>query len=255
MSKTLDSFVIEPKTGSHPTIVVDSHEAASASGIVKKLVEKGVTVTTKHLEKGDYVISDRCAIERKTVRDFAYTLTRRHLFDQILTLKNHYETTILVLEGYLPMIYKFTRVNPMAIWGAMFSLAKNGIPLIHTSNQKETVDFLVIAGKQEQFVSKRIPTLHTVKNKQTLVDSQLYLIASLPNIGHEKAVAILQTYNTPIDALSNLETWSKRVHGIGPLITQKVSKILNTPFAKDQNLQTRPSETHSASLLGKKEKT
>jgi ERCC4-type nuclease len=243
-SETLDSFVIEPKTEDHPTIIVDSHEATSASGIVKKLVENGVTITTKHLEKGDYVISDRCAIERKTVRDFAYTLTRRHLFDQILTLKNHYETTILLLEGYLPMIYKFTRVNPMAIWGAMFSLAKKGIPLIHTSNQKETVDFLITAGKQEQFVSKRIPTLHAVKNKQTLGDSQLYLIASLPNIGHEKAVAILQTYNTPLDALSNLETWSKQVHGIGPLITRKVSRIINTPFVKGQNPLTS-SETHS----------
>ena len=244
-SETLDSFVIEPKTETHPTIIVDSHEATSASGIVKRLVEKGVTVRTKHLGKGDYVISDRCAIERKTVRDFAYTLTRRHLFDQILTLKSHYETTILLLEGYLPMIYKFTRTNPMAIWGAMLSLAKNGVPLIHTSNQKETVDFLITAGKQEQFTSKRIPTLHAIKSKQTLGDSQLYLIASLPNIGHEKAVAILQTYNTPMDALSNLETWSKQVHGIGPLITRKVSRILNSPFVKDQNPQTPSSETYS----------
>jgi len=229
----LDSFVAKPKTESYPTIVVDSHEATSASGIVKKLMERGVTVKTQHLEKGDYIVSDRCAVERKTVRDFAYTLTRRHLFNQILTLKHHYETTILILEGYLPMIYKFTRVNPMAIWGAMFSLAKNGIPIIHTANQKETVDFLITAGKQEQFVSKRIPTLHAIKNTQTLADSQLYLLASLPNIGHEKATAILQAYSTPMAALSNVETWPKQVHGIGPLITRKTDGILNTPFVKD----------------------
>ena len=59
-----------------PTIIVDSREASTASKIVKGLRERGVTVKTEVLEKGDYILSDVCAVERKTVQDFVYTLTR-----------------------------------------------------------------------------------------------------------------------------------------------------------------------------------
>lgn len=109
-----------------PTIIVDSREANSAAKIVKGLRERGVNVKVQMLEKGDYVMSDECAIERKTVHDFVYTLTRRYLFEQIFTLKEIYSKPLLVLEGYLPIIYKFSRIQPAAVWGAMFNLAKNG---------------------------------------------------------------------------------------------------------------------------------
>ena len=86
------------KRDEEPTIIVDSREASSASKIVKGLVERGVNVKTAPLEKGDYVVSDQCAVERKTVTDFVYTLTRRHLFDQIFTgMRN--EHIINILDG------------------------------------------------------------------------------------------------------------------------------------------------------------
>jgi len=58
--------------------------------IVKGLIERGVNVKTELLDKGDYILSDQCAVERKTVRDFIYTLTRRYLFEQLFGLKEAY---------------------------------------------------------------------------------------------------------------------------------------------------------------------
>lgn len=229
-TETLVPYIREPKKEPQPMIIVDSHEASSASKIVKGLVERGAKVQSLPLPKGDYILSDRCAVERKTVHDFVYTLTRRYLFDQLFGLKELYPTAIVLLEGYLPIIYKFTRINPSAVWGAMFALAKQGIALVHTSNYKETVDFLYTAAKQEQIIEKRIPVVHAAKKIATLADAQLYLIASLPNIGREKALAILKSYQTPINALINVDGWAKDVHGLGPIISKKVKKILNTPF-------------------------
>ncbi|MDH5448014.1 MAG: hypothetical protein OEY24_06650 [Candidatus Bathyarchaeota archaeon] len=229
-TETLIPYIEEPKKEPQPTIIVDNHEASSASKIVKGLVERGAAVKTHPLSKGDYILSDRCAVERKTVHDFVYTLTRRYLFDQLFGLKELYPTAIVLLEGYLPIIYKFTRINPSAVWGAMFALAKQGIALVHTTNYKGTVDFLYTAAKQEQIVEKRIPVVHAAKKTATLADAQLYLVASLPNIGHEKALAILESYQTPINALINVDGWAKEVHGLGPVISKKVKKVLNTPF-------------------------
>ncbi len=229
-TETLMPFIKAPEKEPQPTIIVDSHEASSASKIVSGLVERGANIKKHPLQKGDYILSDLCAVERKTVHDFVYTLTRRYLFDQLLGLKETYPTTIILLEGYLPIIYKFTRINPSAVWGAMFALARQGIAIVHTTNYKETVDFLYTAAKQEQIVEKRAPVVHAAKKTETLTDSQLYFVASLPNIGREKALAVLKSYQTPMNALLNVEGWAKEVNGLGPVISRKVQAVLHTPF-------------------------
>ncbi len=231
-TETLLPFIKEKKkeNGEEPTIIVDNREANTATKIIKDLTEKGARIKTATLEKGDYVLSDECAVERKTVQDFVYTLTRRYLFEQIFRLKDAYPKSLLLIEGYMPMIYKFSHIQPVAVWGAMFNLAKNGIPMVSTASHKETADFLYVAAKQEQIVEKRAPTVHPFKRNETLSDAQVFFLASLPNIGREKATAILQSYQTPFNALINVDDWSKTVNGLGPVITNKVKDVLGTPY-------------------------
>ena len=218
------------KNAEEPTIIVDSREASSAAKIVKGLVERGVTVKTETLEKGDYILSDQCAVERKTVHDFVYTLTRRYLFEQLFRLKEAYPKALILLEGYLPIIYKFSHIQPAAVWGAMFNLAKNGIALVNTTSYKESIDFLYVAARQEQIVEKRAPAIHPCKKTETLADAQVYFVASLPNIGREKAVAILKAYQTPLNAFINVDDWAKTVYGLGPVISNRVKEVLSTPY-------------------------
>src|SRR4030067_822090 len=163
-TETLLPYLKEKKQNNsdEPTIIVDSREANTAAKIVKGLIERGVHIKTATLEKGDYILSDECAVERKTVHDFVYTLPRRYLF--------------------------------------------------------------------EQMVEKRIPTVHAFKRCVTLPDSQVYFVASLPNIGREKAVALLKSYQTPLNVLINVDGWSKTVNGLGPIISNKVQEVLNVPF-------------------------
>ena len=230
-TETLVPFMKEKKDSEEqPTIIVDSREASSASKIIKGLIERGANVKTQALDKGDYILSDQCAVERKTVQDFVYTLTRRFLFEQVFKLKEVYPKSMLLIEGYMPMIYKFSKIQPSAVWGAMFNIAKNGVPMINTSNQTETADFLYTAAKQEQLVEKRSPIVHACKKTDTISEAQLYFIASLPSVGREKATAILQSYQTPQNALINVADWSKTVNGLGPVITNKVKEVLTTPY-------------------------
>jgi ERCC4-type nuclease len=213
-----------------PTIIIDSREANSAPKIAKGLRERGVNVKTEQLEKGDYILSDVCAVERKTVQDFVYTLTRRFLFEQLFRLKEVYPKSLILLEGYLPIIYKYSRIQPASVWGAMFSLARNGISIVNTTSYKETVDFLYVAAHQEQIIEKRSPTVHAFKKVDSISDAQVYFIASLPSIGREKAIAILKSYQTPINALMNTDDWTETVHGLGPIISNKAKEVLNSPF-------------------------
>ena len=216
--------------GEKPIIIVDSREATTAPKIIKGLRENGAEIKIETLPKGDYVLSNACAVERKTISDFVYTLTRRHLFEQLFLLKENYSNPIILIEGYLPIVYKFSRINPYSVWGAMFALAKNGIALIHTTNYKETIDFLYTAARQEQIIEKRVPVVHPVKKFETLSDAQIFFIASLPNIGKEKAEAILRHYQTPFNALVNVDNWAINIKGLGNKTAKRVKEVLHTSF-------------------------
>ena len=229
--ETLIPYIREHK-GDHPLIIMDSREATTAPKIIKGLKELGAEVSIQPLEKGDYVISDVCAIERKTVRDFVYTLTRRYLFDQLFGLKDTYEKPFILIEGYLPIIYKFSKIQPSAVWGAMFALAKQGVLMIHTTSYQETVDFLYTAARQEQIVEKRKPAVHSVKKLDTVTDAQVFFVSSLPNVGREKATALLQAYQNPLNALINVDDWAENIHGLGPKITEKVRQVLHTAYTE-----------------------
>jgi ERCC4-type nuclease len=241
--ETLVPFICDKKKGEEPMVIVDSREASSAKKVVKGLVEKGVTIKTQMLDKGDYVLSDQCVVERKTVNDFVYTLTRRYLFEQLFLVKDVYPKVLLVLEGYLPVIYKYSSISPQAVWGAMFNLAKNGIAIVNTASPKETADFLYTAAKQEQIVEKRSPIVHAVKKCDTLADAQIYFVASLPSIGREKATALLDVYKTPVNALMNVEQWPKLVNGLGPVITNKVKEVISTPYDVSKQRDCETDET------------
>jgi len=231
-AETLIPYLKEKKANEQqqPTIIVDCREINTAMKIVKGLQERGVSIQSQQLEKGDYVLSDVVAVERKTVRDFVYTLTHRYLFEQLFRLKEVYPKALILLEGYLPIIYKYSRIQPSAVWGALFSLARNGIPIVTTTSYKETIDFLYVAARQEQIIEKRVPTVHAFKNYDSTSDAQIYFVASLPNVGREKALALLKSYQTPLNALINVDDWSETVHGLGPIISNKAKEVLRTPF-------------------------
>ncbi len=234
-SETLMPYLKERKEEEQPKIIVDSREASGASKIIKGLRERGADVRVEFLEKGDYIVSDECAFERKTVQDFVYTLTHRYLFEQLFLLKEAYQKPFILIEGYFPIIYRFSRINPSAVWGAMFSLAKQGVNLIQTTSYRETIDLLYTSARQEQIVEKRVPTVHPIKKTETLADAQIFFLASLPNIGREKSINLLTVYETPFNALVNLNRWAKDVYGLGPKITEKVGEVLHTPYSESKN--------------------
>lgn len=70
-TETLLPYLKEKKgEEQEPTVIVDSREANTAAKIVRGLRERGVNVKVEVLNKGDYVLSDVCAVERKNCSRF-----------------------------------------------------------------------------------------------------------------------------------------------------------------------------------------
>ena len=127
-------------------IYVDPRER----GMAKLLEAKGMEVTLRNLDVGDYVVSDRVAIERKTAQDFVASIIdpESDLFRQIGDLSRSYDRPILILEGR----DLYTRqVNPNSIRGALLTVAvEYGVPIIPTEYQHETASVIALLANREQ---------------------------------------------------------------------------------------------------------
>jgi len=210
-------------------IIVDSREASKSPRIVRGLSEANISVSVSKLDSGDYVLSEDCAIERKTVFDFVKTLTHRELFEQLFSLKRKYKKAFLLLEGYMPAVFKYSKIKPQVIQGALYSIAKCGIGLVPTISQKETVSFLCVAVKQELSGGGK-PVIRHGGAKKTLPDKQLFFMVGLPKIGPDRAIQILESYPNPLIALKSLNTWNYDVQGVGRGISRAVEEVLLSSF-------------------------
>ncbi|WXG42766.1 MAG: ERCC4 domain-containing protein [Promethearchaeati archaeon SRVP18_Atabeyarchaeia-1] len=247
---TLDSYA-KGSGGSNSgrvTVFVDNRELRSR--VSEYLRELDVNVVEKQLSVADYVVSDRVAVERKSVNELASSIYTNRLFDECSRLKDAYEIPILVLEGYMPIIFKMRKVNESSIWGAMTSLAVQlRISIVPTPDTKHTARFIERLAYSEQVKVKRPIVIRPKEKTLTLAQQQQYLICGLPNVGVTLADSLLSKAQTPYNVFRQIaeaeilqsKTGKTRrlsgpisdVKGIGPTIVESAKKILTSPYLKD----------------------
>jgi len=228
-------------------VCIDSNEAVMAGKIVNYLKLSGCIVRAINLPNCDYLVSDRCGIERKEVKDFAVSLKDGRLFEQAKRLSESYEKPLLILQGHLPTISKFTKISPNSLWGALSSLALDfGIAVIPTPDEHSTAQLINRLAHHEQAKENRPIQVRREKRKASLSEEQLYFICGIPNIGRSFAENLLNRFQTPMQVIKEIadaeihisKTGKTRhllgplgeVRGIGPSIAEKAKRILNTPY-------------------------
>ncbi len=213
-------------------VYVDSREMKSE--VVRRLYEMGVTVRVRNLEAGDYVLSDRVAVERKTVDDFVESIVDKRLFEQLLKLKMYYYKPILIIEGI--NIYK--RLNPNAIRGALATVAVDmGIPIIQTSNAEETAELIVAIARREQEGKEREVSPHVGKTKRTLREQQEYVVSAISEIGPVLARNLLEHFQTIERIATASEDELMKVPKIGRKIARRIRLLMTTPYDEADRIE------------------
>ncbi len=241
-AESLIPYLVEKPVREKPVILVDSREYKAAPKVVKVLRDLGAAISVQKLDNGDYVVSEDCVIERKEIRDYVHTLTRRDLFKQMLALKEAYPKAIVIVEGYMPIIYRFSKIKPSAIWGSIYALTSSGIFVIHTTNCRETAEFIYTAAKHEQFIIRKIPSARPgVKKFESMADAQEFLVAGLPHIDRARGQYLLKHFVTPRRVFMATRQELTKVKGIGERIAEDIERILDEPYVS--RLKSTSSET------------
>lgn len=209
-------------------IIIDNRERNEE--LIESIRAHGIDIEIKSVHVGDYVISDRVCIERKTISDFESSIINGRLFDQIKRLKEHYELPILILEGDSD----YFRLKNNVINGAIAALFIDyGVEVIYTYDEQNTAAIIASMAKHEQNSEEREPTLKGGARAYTREQFQEYVIGNLPGIGPKLAKSLLSHFksikniaNASIDELVKVEK-------IGKKKAQLIHSTINESYEED----------------------
>ena len=212
-------------------VVVDQRELDSP--IAKELSRReGVRTRLETLEVGDYVLSDRVAVERKSVADFLDTLTGgdRSMFEQVGDLSRAYARPVVILEG--EDLYGERNVHPNAIRGALSSLAIDfDASVLRTEDEEDTADLLEVVASREQEESDRTVSVHGEKSGKTLAEQQEYVVGSVADIGPVTARALLEEFKTVEAVMTARKEDLMEVSGVGEVTADRLREVVGSDYS------------------------
>ena len=230
-------------------ICVDSNEASGRRDIVNYFRLSGFEVEVRRLDVCDYVVSDRCGIERKDVSDFLGSMKDGRLFAQARDMAEAYERPVLILEGRMSRAFRRSRMRPASVYGALASLVLDyGVSIIPTEDPEATSVLLHRLAYREQVREERPVQLRSVRRDMPPHMQQVFLLSGLPQIGTTLAEELLNRFDSPfrvMEELANAEISVSKsgktrrlsgplsdVRGIGPVIVENSQRLLTGSFAE-----------------------
>ncbi len=223
----------ELMTGDGLTIYVDQRE--TRAGVATFLAKAGVDLKLQNLGVGDYIVSDKICIERKSTSDFLDSLVnkRRNLLEQIHRLKTEYEKPLLIIEG--DSIYGHRDVHPNVVRAVMAAIALDlSVPIIQTRDVADTASLIYVIAKREQKPNKTEMSPHGKKPAASLREQQEYIISALPNIGIVTARNLLRQFKTVGGILTASKEDLMKVEHVGEKTAEYIKELLDAGYRESE---------------------
>lgn len=216
-------------------VIVDHRERGS--GIIEELHKHELEVAVQELKIADYVIQGKnsegnvqsVGVERKSLNDFLNSIIDHRLIEQLLVLKENFDSPILILEGD-ENIYEIRDFHPNAIRGMLAAIAIDfQIPILSTKNFRDTASLLAIIAKRLEKPRKAISLL-AKRKPLSLKEQQEYLVSSLPGIGSTIAKSLLKKFKSIKEIVNADSKDLQKVDKLGPKKASKIKKVLTKKY-------------------------
>lgn len=211
-------------------VVVDQRELHST--VARQLSKRSdIQTRLETLSVGDYICSDRVAVERKTVDDFLDTLLgeERSLFEQASDLTRHYPRSVFLIEG--DNLYEKRDVHPNAIRGSLTSLAVDfGVSVLFSSDEDDTTKIISTIATREQEHNDRTISVHGEKQAKTLSEQQEYVVASIAEIGPVTARSLLSEFGSVEAVMTADKQTLMEAEGVGEVTAERIRDVVGSQY-------------------------
>ncbi|MBN1538734.1 MAG: DEAD/DEAH box helicase [Candidatus Thermoplasmatota archaeon] len=226
ISATLDEYsdeVVRISEGEGSLIEVDQREMPSS--VVEELIRSGFKVKPLPLGEGDYRISSRLVVERKTAQDLSDSLVDGRLFEQVTRLRENFERPMMVIEGDDPFNKRNIKKN--ALYGALASITIDyNIPVMFTTGPEETAEFLMVLARREN--KERRPQQRSGRAKKSgLREVQIGTLSGLPGISTVLAGKMISHFGSLEKVFTASEKELTEVEGIGSRKAREIRAVLS----------------------------
>jgi len=194
--------------------------------VIELLKKLGATINETNLVDGDFVCSERIAIERKTHSDFISSIIDGRIFEQSKNLKESFERPIIIIEGY-----SNREINENALKAAVASLVIDfGMSLINTRNESDTAKTIYWIAKKEQEEGKRAVAFKVGKKPFDSKMVKEFIASGIPGVSNVLSKRLLKKFGSLEKLFSATEEELKSVEGIGEKLAKKIKKISSEKY-------------------------
>ncbi|MEM5790889.1 MAG: ERCC4 domain-containing protein [Candidatus Aenigmatarchaeota archaeon] len=194
--------------------------------IIEKLKRSDIVINEQMLEVGDFIISQRVAIERKSYSDFISSIIDGRIFEQASLLRKNFEKPIIIIEGY-----SNREINENALKGALASLLIDfGISILMTRNPLDTAKTIFWIAKKEQFEGKKDIVIKIGKKPKDIKKLQEFIISSFPGISSILGKRLLEKFGSLEKVFNASEEELVKVKGISKNLAKKIKRILVSSY-------------------------
>jgi Fanconi anemia group M protein len=201
-------------------IIADVRENSELINYLGKL---GANVTVKQMDLGDFQVSDRMIIERKTTKDFEASIMDGRLFEQAVRLEE-FEKPIIVIEGREGKP-EAERIHQNAFLGAIISLLVDfNIQVMFTKDEYKTAELIFVIAKREQLQENRPIRFLEKRKALTFEHQQLRVLEAFPTIGPQTSKKLLDELHT-LEAIFNADE-KELARVIGQAKAEKMKELI-----------------------------
>ena len=179
------------------------------------------------LPVGDYIVSDRMCVERKTVSDFESSVMNSRLFEQIDRLSAGFAKPVLLIEGddceFL--------MHPNVVLGTIISLyTDHNIQVIRSKETSETALMLAKLAEREQSSKEHMPKIAGSKRAFTNSQWQMLILSAIPGVGPKLSRSLIRHFKSIKNVVSASTDELMDVEKVGKKKAAKIYELLNEEF-------------------------
>jgi ERCC4-type nuclease len=201
------------------TVVVDSREPV----VIRELLEeRGAHVHVEALAAGDYLLGERCVVERKYVVDLHRSLLRGRLWAQIGLIRA-FDDACLLIEGR-------DLAGPVpedALRGALLAIGDLGVTVMRSRDRADSAAWLYrLAHRRQTERAGRSRPRYAQRPRSPTESVPEAMLAAIPGISRVTAVALLERFGDIATLAAQTPREWQRVPGVGPERARALARAL-----------------------------
>ena len=199
--------------------------------VTTELENLGIVLRYANLKSGDFLISDKIAVEIMTADEFLESVNNKMLFRKLIDFKRDFPEAVFILQGFNSLNGKMN--SPKIRSAISYITILNRMPIIMTTDGKDSAQYLNLLVRQAQH---GLTFEHEGEKKKeryaSLKEAQLAVLSSLPEVGAATAEALLVHFGSLAKVFKASASDLMKVGGIGKKKAERIIKVFEAKYRK-----------------------